>query len=80
MVAVVPSPVQVTIENPALAFALTLEVMEPCVLVTVDEPASQHQATWASGETLTGAHDPRLKPSEVKAVRAVVSVDSAFVA
>jgi hypothetical protein len=36
--------VNVHIENPAVALALTLEVMEPCVLVTVELPASQHQA------------------------------------
>ena len=44
IVAVELSPVQVTIENPALALALTLDVMLPSVLLTVDDPASQHQA------------------------------------
>jgi hypothetical protein len=44
-VAFAPVPVYVTIENPAVVFALTVEVMEPEVF---EEPAPfpfQHQAT-----------------------------------
>jgi hypothetical protein len=66
---VLPLPVQVTIENPALALALTLEVMEPCVFVTVELPASQVQATYDLLDPFIHEAFPRLNPVESNDVR-----------
>jgi hypothetical protein len=42
---VVPVPVYETILNPAVGFALTVEVIVPSVLVALDPPAFQFHAT-----------------------------------
>ena len=63
-----PLPVQVATENPAVALARTLEVMEPCVFVTVEVPASQHQATNVRPLALVSLFDPVVNPSELNEV------------
>jgi hypothetical protein len=60
----------VTIENPAVALALTpVGVIVPAVLfVTVELPASQAQATYVELLLLTSAVLPTENPFELKAV------------
>jgi hypothetical protein len=63
-----PPDEYVMIENPAVALALTVEVMEPAVFVTVELPASQAQATYVELLPLTSAVLPTENPFELKAV------------
>jgi hypothetical protein len=68
-VALEPVPVYVITENPALGLALTLEVMEPCVFVTVELPASQAHATYDLLDPFIHEAFPRLNPVESNDVR-----------
>jgi hypothetical protein len=84
--------VYVTTENPAVVFALTCDVIVPCVLLTAAPPAFHCQATYEFAppvpELTSVVSLPKLKPSAVKAVnvfafsasRAVVFDDKYLVA
>jgi hypothetical protein len=72
--------VYVAILSPAVVFALTCDVIVPCVLLTAAPPAFHCQATYEFALAFTSVVSvPRLKPSALSAVKLCASVVSAVV-
>ena len=67
-------PVHLTIENPAVVFADTVDVIEPSELDEPDPPAFQFQATKFSPLALVLVELPTVNPSEIRADIWFVSV------
>ena len=72
-------PVYVTILNPAVVFALTVEVIEPSLLDEPVPPAFQDQPTAVPPLAFISVLVPIDQPSELKEVTYVASVPSALV-
>ena len=71
-------PVHLTILNPAVVFAETVEAVAPFELAEPDPPAFQFHDTKLSLFLFTEASFPKVKPSLSKAVIEVACVLSAL--